>query len=222
MLTQPHAMPGLSAVMPGIGHGTAVEAWPAPDWNGAACKGMAVRAGLGRACRHTVWRGRASYGSARRVRAVQARRVLAWHEPVTAGPGGHGMAGRAEAGYGLARSDMARAPGGGLRPALILALDMARRCRPVKVKRRSCEDRRFGEGENDAQASSSPAPDYGSLAGDRQPHHRLVAGREPGSMPGSFPPEVRDPHHQGQDRPLISEDGQPVLGRVGLPRRRRA
>jgi len=32
--------------------------------------------------------------------------------------------------------------------------------------------------------------------------------------------DYRDPNRQGQDRPLISEDGQLVSGRVGLPRSR--
>jgi hypothetical protein len=32
--------------------------------------------------------------------------------------------------------------------------------------------------------------------------------------------DYRDPNRQGQDRPLISEDGQPVARRVGLPRSR--
>jgi len=32
--------------------------------------------------------------------------------------------------------------------------------------------------------------------------------------------DYRDPNRQGQDRPLISEDGQPVSRRVGLPRSR--
>ena len=32
--------------------------------------------------------------------------------------------------------------------------------------------------------------------------------------------DYRDPDRQGQDRPLISEDGQPGLRRVGLPRSR--
>jgi hypothetical protein len=58
---------------------------------------------------------------------------------------------------------------------------------PAKVKRRPVDGRRF-EGETDGSyPSPSPAPDYGDLAGDRQPHDRLVAGRESGLAPGSFP-----------------------------------
>ncbi|HYJ44047.1 MAG TPA: hypothetical protein VEW06_06285 [Xanthobacteraceae bacterium] len=56
----------------------------------------------------------------------------------------------------------------------------------ANVKRRSCEDRRFGGG-CDAQASQALAEDYRGSA------------------------------RQNQDRPLVSEDGQPVSGRVGLP-----
>jgi hypothetical protein len=61
---------------------------------------------------------------------------------------------------------------------------------PLKVKRRSGEDRRFGGG-CDAETSQTLAEDY------------------------------RDPDRQGQDRPLISEDGQSAHMRVGLPRSRR-
>ena len=59
----------------------------------------------------------------------------------------------------------------------------------AKMKRRSCEDRRFGGG-SDGQASETLAEDN------------------------------RDSARQNQDRPLISEDGQPASRRVGLPRSR--
>ena len=57
----------------------------------------------------------------------------------------------------------------------------------VKMKRRALPARRFGEGESDAYTSPPPAPDYCDLALPGQGHPNLVAGRESGLEPGSFP-----------------------------------
>jgi len=88
----------------------------------------------------------------------------------------------------------AEGPAAGLEPAMVQRNDAWVLPFPItsalsaKVKRRPVDGRRFGEGETDGSyPSPSPAPDYGDLAGDRQPHHRLVAGRESGLAPGSFP-----------------------------------
>jgi len=92
----------------------------------------------------------------------------------------------------------------------ILAIDGA--AAAGKMKRRALEARRFAsvgagdehsssaivkrrpvpagvpeEGESDASTSPPPAPDYRDLALAGQDHPGLVAGRESGLAPGSFP-----------------------------------
>jgi hypothetical protein len=49
---------------------------------------------------------------------------------------------------------------------------------------------------------------------------RRFGGECDGQASQALAEDYRDPNRQGQDRPLISEDGQPVARRVGLPRSR--